>query len=87
MICLTSEKTRVINGSWVDILVPHLVFVPAVISHIFLPLFEPATVHKVPEEKASSVTSLPISLDGSRLVQQSVSCKLKLLYSFPHVKR
>lgn len=48
VISLTSEKTSVVNWSWVDILVPHLVLVPAVKSDIFLPLFEPVTVYKVP---------------------------------------
>ena len=62
---LTSEKARVINWSWVDILVTHLVFVPAVISHIFLPLFEPMTVHKVPAEKGSYITSALIKQDGT----------------------
>ena len=46
--CLTSEKTSVINRARVDILVPLLVFVPAVKPHISLPLFKPVTVHQVP---------------------------------------
>ncbi len=72
IICLTSEKTRVINWSRVDILVTHLVFVPTVKSHIFLPLFEPVTVHKVPAEKASSIISAPIKQDGTLLISQEI---------------
>lgn len=66
---LTSEKTRIINWSWVDILITHLVFVPTVKSHIFLPLFKPTTVHKVPVSKASSIRGM---IDNYRI------CQLKL---------
>lgn len=55
----TSEKAGVINWSWVDILITHLVFIPTVESHIFLPLFEPVSVHQVPAETARNVVSLP----------------------------
>lgn len=56
----TSEETRVINWSWVDILISHLVFIPAVKSHIFLPLFEPVSVHQIPAERAKYVMSVPL---------------------------
>lgn len=55
----TSEETRVINWSWVDILISHLVFIPTVESHIFLPLFEPVSVHEIPAEKARNAMSVP----------------------------
>lgn len=45
---LTFKKAWVIHRSWVDMLIPHLIFIPAVEAHIFLPLFEPVTVHQVP---------------------------------------
>lgn len=55
----TSEETRVINGSWVDILISHLVFIPTVESHIFLPLFEPVSVHEIPAERVRNAMSVP----------------------------
>ena len=78
--CLTSEKTRVINWSWVHILVTHLVFVPTVKSHIFLPLFKPVTVHQVPAEKAGSNMSVLIKQGGARLI--SVDCSRVMQRSF-----
>lgn len=42
---VTFEKSRIINRTGVHILISHLVFVPAVKANIFLPLFEPATIH------------------------------------------
>lgn len=65
---LTSEKTRVIDWSWIDILVTHLVFIPTVKSHIFLPLFKPVTVHQVPKETASSIISALTKQDRTLLI-------------------
>lgn len=70
IICLTSEKSRVVNWSWVDILVTHLVFIPAIKSHIFLPLFEPMTVHQVPAEIASHIFLVFIKQDVTLLISQ-----------------
>lgn len=42
---VTFEKSRIINRTRVDILISHLIFVPAVETNIFFPLFEPATIH------------------------------------------
>lgn len=55
----TSEETRVVDWSWVDILISHLVFIPTVESHIFLPLLEPVSVHEIPVERARNVMSVP----------------------------
>lgn len=67
--CPTFEKAGVVHRSWVDILVPHLIFVPAIIAHIFLPLFEPATVHQVPGAKRNK----------KRFCQQSIVLNVQLL--------
>lgn len=49
-ISLTFEKPRVINGTWVDVLFPHLILIPTVKSNILLPLFEPVTIYQVPAQ-------------------------------------
>lgn len=71
----TFEETKVINWSWVDILISHLVFIPAVESHIFLPLFEPVSVHQIPTEWTKHVMSVPARRGKQKFKCEAITLK------------
>lgn len=61
----TWEQPGIINWSWIKATLSHIVHVPAVKSHILLPLFEPPAVYQIPKTILMQVKYKHITLSDN----------------------